>query len=140
MKESMGFRIIFFPEMNNPPTFLKCIFCYSFGQPGIADKVLRKQFVLDLTTTGIADNIRADTMRFRIRHYGIVDKLLTSGIPGLPSIPPFVGFSSQGMAIGWLPLPIPSILTLPASFPPSRRSLPRDILLRSPNSTRQQIV
>ena len=93
-------------------------FCF-FGQPGIADKVLREQFFVDLTTAGIADNIRVDTMRFRIRHYGIADKLLTAAIPGLPSIPAFVGFSSQRMAIGWLPLPIPSILSsLPPSLPP----------------------
>ena len=114
---------------------------FSFlGQPWIADKVSRKQFVLDLPTAGIADNIRVDTMGFQIRHYGIADKLMTSGILGLPLHPSLCQIfvprdgnllaSSSHLLHSVPPCLLPSLQKIPAPRHPAE----------VPRSTRQQIA
>ena len=136
----MGFRITFLCNMNNPPTFSEMQKLSFLGQPWIADKVSRKQFVLDLPTAGIADNIRVDTMGFRIRHYGIADKLMTSGILGLPLHPSLCQIfvprdgnllaSSSHLLHSVPPCLLPSLQKIPAPRHPAE----------VPRSTRQQIA
>ena len=134
----MTLRIDFLSEVNNPPTFSDMPKLSFLGQPWIADKVLRKQFVLDFSTAGIADSIMVDTMGLRIRHYGIADILLTSGIFGLPFHPSLCQILAPRNG-NWLAPsshPLHSVApSLLASLHPSRRSLARDILLRSPKCT-----
>ena len=83
----MALRIDCSSDVNDPPTFSDMPKSSFLGQPWIADRVLRERFVLDFSTAGIADSIRVDTVGLRIRHYGIADTLLTSGILGLPLHP-----------------------------------------------------